>query len=347
MKTKAAILKTLSEPLEIWELEIPSLARGQVLVEIAYSGVCRTQLNEIKGFKGHDPYLPHTLGHEGSGIVREIGEGVTKIKVGDHVVLSWIKGVGIEAGGSKYTSLHGVVNSGAISTFLQYAIISENRLIPIPKELPLREAALLGCAIPTGAGVVFNQLKLAKDHSFATFGLGGVGLSAILAAKYLGAHPIIAVDVSEEKLAQAKAFGATHTINARLSAPALAVREATEGKGADGVLECVGRADAMEEAFQATSPKGTCVIAGNLPKGEKIHIDPFDLIAGKKILGSWGGSSVIDQDISRYTELVLAKQFPIEKLISHEMRLEEINDLLQLLEAGKMNRGLINFNNLN
>ncbi len=271
----------------------------------------------------------------------EVGEGVTKVFPGDHVVLSWIKGEGIEAGGCKYVSQSGLVNSGPISTFLKTAVISENRLIPIPKELSLREAALLGCAIPTGAGVVFNQLKTTKEKSCAVFGVGGIGLSAIIAAKFLQASHVIAVDVSDEKLAQAKSLGATHLINSRSENPIARIKEITGGKGAKGVLECVGRAEAMEMAFQSTASDGICVIAGNLPKGEKIQIDPFDLIAGKKILGSWGGDTKIDQDIPRYVEMILQGNVKIGSLITHETPLREINALFQLFEQGKLGRGII------
>ncbi len=160
MKTKAAVLVNLPSLLEIWEFDSSSLKAGQVLVEMAYSGICHSQLNEIIGLKGEDHFLPHTLGHEGSGVVSEIGRGVSKVKPGDHVVLSWIKGEGQNAPGCQYQSACGEVNSGAISTFLTHAVISENRLVAIPKQMPLREAALLGCAIPTGAGVVRNEMKL-------------------------------------------------------------------------------------------------------------------------------------------------------------------------------------------
>lgn len=343
MKTKAAVLIELENPLDIIELEIPQLKKGQVLVRVCYSGVCRSQLNEIKGYRGKDLYLPHTLGHEGSGIVLEVGEGVKKVKAGDHVVLSWIKGIGLDAGGCKYSSAQGVVNSGSISTFLQHAVISENRLIPIPNEFSLREAALLGCALPTGAGVVFNQLQLLEGRSFAVFGVGGVGLSAILAARFLEADPIIAIDISDEKLARAQSIGATHLINSKNMDAVLAIREKTNGKGADGVLECVGNREAMENAFAATSNQGICVIAGNLPKDEKIKIDPFDLILGKQIKGSWGGASDIDRDVQRYTEMALVKGLPLSKLITHEAHLENINDLLSALERGLVGRALIAF----
>ena len=310
---------------------------------MAYSGICRSQLNEIKGFKGHDPYLPHTLGHEGSGVVLEVGPGVTKVVPGDHVVLSWLKASGIEAGGSRYTSSQGTVNSGPISTLLHVAVVSENRLIPISQTLPLRLAALLGCAIPTGAGIVFHQLQVARGDSCAIFGVGGIGLSALIAARFLGASPLIAIDVSEEKLNRAKLLGATHGINSGREDPIAQIREITRGEGAQKVMECVGKSDAMEMAFQATSTKGICVIAGNLPKGTKMQIDPFDLISGKKIIGSWGGATHMDRDISSYIEMVFDQQTALEQLITHETELSEINTLFQLLEEGKLGRGLIRF----
>ena len=219
VKTQAAVLIQLCAPLEIWELEIPHLKEGQVLVKMAYSGLCHSQLNEIKGLKGEDKFLPHTLGHEGSGYVEAIGPKVTKVRPSDPVVVSWLKGSGADIPSTQYGSKKGVVNSGAISTFLSYAVISENRLVPLPKQMPLKEAALLGCAIPTGAGVVKNEMAIPAGNSFALFGAGGVGLSALLAAKQAKAFPIIAIDVIEAKLQTARLLGATHVIHARQQEP--------------------------------------------------------------------------------------------------------------------------------
>ncbi len=344
MTAFAAVLESLRSPLKLKKLTLPVLLPGQVLISLAYSGVCRSQLNEIQGFKGQDHYLPHTLGHEGSGVVLEIGEGVTKVKPGDHVVLSWIKGKGADVPGCQYVSSEGKVNSGAISSFLSKAVISENRVIPIPKEMPLREAALLGCAIPTGAGVVLNQMKLQPGQSLAIFGLGGVGMSALLAAKHAQAFPLIAIDIQEDKLKKAQELGATHLINPKTIDLLSAIKDLTQGKGVDFSLECAGKKEAMEYAFQVLNPSnGFCVLAGNLPKGESIQIDPFDLILGKRIVGTWGGGSEIDRDIAHYVSLYLDRSFDFNPLVTHEIRLEEINDLLEKLEAGKVGRGLIKF----
>lgn len=344
MKTQAAILERLNEPLAIKNISLPRLSKGQVLVEIVFSGLCHTQLNEIKGLKGPDAYLPHTLGHEGSGIIKDVGEGITKVKVGDHVVLSWIKGLGLEASSSTYDCDGIKVNSGAISTFMNYAVISENRVVPIPREMPLKAAALLGCAIPTGAGVIFNDMKVNAKNSLVIFGAGGLGLSAIIAAKYLQAEPIIVVDLHDHKLEKALALGATHVINAREEEPLSAINRIVAKQGVDFAFECVGRKDVMETAFASLkAPGGLCVLAGNLPKGQMIQIDPFELIRGKRIIGTWGGGSNIDNDIKKYTDLYLKGVFPFDPLITHEVSLLEINELFTNLEKGLVGRGLISF----
>lgn len=342
MKTTAAVLTQLNAPLEILELEVPPLKRGQVLVDIHYSGLCHAQINEWRGIKGEDPFLPHTLGHEGSGIVLDIGEGVTKVKPGDCVVLSWIKGSGIDVPNTTYKTRDGsIVNSGAISTFLQHAVISENRVIPINNTTPLREAALLGCAIPTGAGIVMNDMKVKENESIVIFGVGGIGLSALLAASQVKAYPIVAIDIHDDKLLLAKKMGATETIHAKKCDVSLELASIFKGKGADYSLESAGKQEAMEAAFHCIRPfGGYCVLAGNLPKGRKIEIDPFELIRGKRVSGSWGGSSSIDKDIPNYVNLFVDR---LGSIVTHEVSLEKINHLMTELEFGRMGRGLISF----
>ena len=343
MKTRAAILYQINQPLQIEELMIPELKTGQVLVKIACSGLCHTQLNEIRGLKGEDKYLPHTLGHEGSGIVKAVGPGVRKVKPGDHVVLTWIRGDGSDVPSTIYQRSNGaVVNSGAISTFMEYAVISENRMVAIPKEMPLREASLLGCAVPTGAGIVMNTAKVPAGSSVAIFGIGGIGVSAVLAADLVHAAPIIAIDLFDHKLEQARQAGATHRINAREQDPLTTIMEITGQRGVDYSIEAAGQRESMETAFQVVRDNGgLCVLAGNLPHREHISIDPFDLIKGKRIVGSWGGETQPDRDIPMYVELYLSRKLKLDRLITHSYSLDNINEALENLENGKIGRALI------
>ena len=266
MHTLSAVLTELNQPLRFLELAIPELKSGQVLVDVAYSGVCHSQLLEVRGKRGPDRFLPHTLGHEGSGTVMGVGLGVTKVKPGDRVVLSWIKGNGTDVPSTIYQSAEGPVNSGAISTFMRRTVISENRVTPIPNTFPLREAALLGCAVPTGGGVVLYTAGVRPGSSVAIFGIGGIGLSAILVANLMNATTIIAIDVFDHKLDQAHRSGATHLINARHQDPLSAILEITSHRGVDYAIEAAGRRETMELAFQSVRDGGgLCVIAGNLP----------------------------------------------------------------------------------
>lgn len=343
MKTIAAVLSRINKPLLIEELLMPELEPGQVLVKVAYSGVCHSQLNEIQGLKGRDKYLPHTLGHEGSGLVEAVGSEARKVKPGDHVVLSWIKSSGCDIPSVVYKRTSGDrVNSGAISTFLTKAIISENRIVKIPKEMPLREAALLGCAIPTGAGMVMNTARVLPDTSVAIFGIGGIGLCALLAAKFAKAAMLIAIDIEEYKLKQAMQLGATHIINAKKEDVLARIKEITRQAGVDYAIEVAGNKEAMEEAFQSVRDNGgLCIIAGNLPQAEKISLNPFDLIKGKRIIGSWGGDTKPDIDIPGYVDLYLSGKLKLDKLISHVYNLGDINKAFDDLQKAKAARIMI------
>lgn len=339
---QAAILCEVGKPLVPMALELPELRPGQVMVDLAYSGVCHSQLNEVRGRKGPDRHLPHTLGHEGSGTVREVGAGVRKVKPGDHVVVSWIQGDGREVSGCVYESARGKVNSGAVSTFMTTAVTCENRVVTIPEGMPLREAALLGCAVPTGAGMVFHMTELSFGQSVAVFGAGGIGLSAIMAARQLGARMIVAVDIVGWKLEEARRLGATHTVHAGENDPNEVILELTEKQGVDYAIESAGRRVTMEAAFRAVRERGgLCVLCGNLPHGERMAIDPFDLIRGKRIVGSWGGAARMDHDVPVYCALFASGAFPLTWLVSREYPLSEVNEALDDLEAGRVARALI------
>lgn len=341
-QTEAAVLYEPGQPLRVVTLTIPDLKPGQVLVDIAYSGVCHSQLLEARGKRGNDRFLPHTLGHEGSGIVLEVSEGVTKVKPGDHVVLTWIKSGGADVPSTVYQSSNGPINSGAISTFMHQTVTCESRVIPIPDAMPLREAVLLGCAIPTGAGIVLNTAKVQPGSTIAVFGIGGIGLSAVLAADLAQVKTVIAVDVFERKLEQARQLGATHLINAKEQDPLATILEITGGRGVDYAIEAAGKPETMETAFQSVRNNGgLCVLAGNLPHGERITLNPFDLIQGKRIIGSWGGETQPDRDIPKYVDLYLSGKLKLDRLITHTYSLGNINQALNNLERGKVGRALI------
>lgn len=342
MKTEAAVLVKTKELLVLAELEIPELKPGQVLVDIAYSGVCHTQVLECRGKRGEDKYLPHCLGHEGSGIVREIAGNVTKVRKGDKVILSWMKGSGADVPSTIY-NWNGIdVNSGAITTFSRQSVISENRINPIPKKsgINMKEAALLGCALPTGIGSVLNVAKPKKGQSIAIFGCGGIGLFAVAGAHITGCSPIIAVDIKEEKLRLAGKMGATHSINALETDPSEKIIEIC--KSLDFAIECSGSTKAMLQAFGSVrSQGGKTVIVGNAPFGEKLVLDPKQFNMGKSILGTWGGDNNPDFDFLRYMDLASSGKINLSPFTSDIYKLKDINKSIDDLEKGKALRPLI------
>jgi S-(hydroxymethyl)glutathione dehydrogenase/alcohol dehydrogenase len=340
---KAAVLWECGQPLSIEsEVEIPELMSGQVLVKMAYSGVCRSQLMEVEGQRGEDKYLPHLLGHEGCGKVVHTAVDVTKVSADDWVILGWIKGEGLNADGAKYKLGDKIINSGGVTTFSTYTIVSENRIVPLPKGLPRDISVLFGCALPTGAGIVLNQIKPKKNSSIAFIGLGGIGLSGLMATKAFECKNIIAVDVSDEKLKLAKEFGATHIINASTSNVLKEINNITGGMGVDYSVDAGGKIETIELAFEAVKKNGGLSIFASHPEvGKKISIDPFDLISGKNIKGSWGGASRPDKDIPLLAGLYNKGMMPLEKLVTKSYKLDEINIALDDLKNSKVFRPLI------
>jgi S-(hydroxymethyl)glutathione dehydrogenase/alcohol dehydrogenase len=341
MKTIAAVLVETGKPLEIAELEIPILKPGQVLVEILYSGICHTQLLEWRGYRGEDKFLPHCLGHEGIGIVREVGPEVKKVKPEQTVILSWIKGLGADVPGSVYRWGERSVNAGAITTFSRYAVISENRLTPLMEGLDLKVAALLGCAMPTGAGAVFNTARVKAGQSVAVFGAGGVGLFSVAAAAASGAAPLVAIDLMDEKLAAARRMGATHVINAGQGDVLAALKEICP-QGMDVSIEVTGRPAVMAQAIESLRQQGgKTVVIGNARYGEKLELDPKQLNMGKQVLGTWGGDSRPDEDYPRYSRLLQYGRIDAAFLTEAVYPLTAVNRALDDLASGKVIRPLL------
>lgn len=339
--TRAAVLEELGKPLTIKTIKIPDLLPGQVLVQVLFSGVCRSQVMEVRGGRGSDPWLPHLLGHEGSGIVLSVGEGVTKVKPGDAVILGWVKGDGLDAPGAKYKSGDQLINSGRVTTFCNYTVVSESRLVIKPESLPFDTAVLFGCALPTGAGMVLNELMPSPDLSVIVLGLGGIGLSALMALKALGVKRIIAVDISEDKLILAKQLGATHTFNSTNEDFRQTVLGLTDG-GADMCVESAGQVATIELGFSLIRKNGgKLLFASHPPEGEMIRLAPHELISGKQIAGSWGGATSPDRDIPKMHALFQIANIPLGALLTKRYTLEQINEALDDLEAGRVFRPLI------
>lgn len=343
---KAAVLLKNKNTLSILDdLQIPRLKKGQVLVKLSYSGVCHSQLMEVRGLRGIDKFLPHLLGHEGSGVVIKTGPQVKKVKKGDFVILGWIKGNGYDAGGCVFSSkkLNCNINAGPVTTFSEFSVVSENRVTIKPDKLPLDISVLFGCALLTGSGMIINDIKPAKGSNIAIFGLGGIGMSALIALNLFNCKKIIAIDVSEAKLKLAKSLGATHTINSNIQDPVdLIKNKICKKEGLKYSVEASGKVNVIEQAFEAImSNGGECYFASHPEYGKKISLDPHQLISGKKIFGSWGGGSFPDKDIPVLAKLYLNGKLPLEKLLGKKYTLEMINEALNDLEKKEIGRPLI------
>lgn len=345
MKFKAAVLYKHKKPLIIREdLIIPKLEDNQILVKLAFTGICKSQIMEIDGKRGFDKYLPHLLGHEGVGTIVDKGRKISKVKINNRVVVSWIKGKGLDGGGMKYKCSNGdIINAGPVCTFAEFCIIPENRCVKIPKYIESNIAPLFGCALPTGAGIFLNQLKdIPKDSIIGIFGIGGIGLSSYRMAKALKFKKVILVDIEEHKLKQLKKEGAWHTINVSKQDAYAIIMKITKNYGLDYAIESTGTVDVISKAFECVKKfGGKCIFASHPEFGKKIKLDPFDLISGKQIFGSWGGDVYLDKDIPKLTKLVKEKKLNLANFTSKPFSLCEINKAISLLKKRKVNRAIV------
>ena len=340
---KSAILVESKKPLVVADVELPTkLEFGQVLVKVCYSGICGAQINEIDAIKGPDRFLPHLLGHEGSGIVEKIGEGVTTVKSGDHVVLHWRKSSGIESVTPKYLWNGKKINAGRVTTFSEKTIVSENRLTVIPASFDMRVAPLFGCAVTSAFGVVNNDAQIKIGQSVLIFGIGGLGLNIAYASSMVSAYPIVGIDLHEHKIDMGKKFGLTHGITVKSNNLEKEIYNIIGMKGADVVIETTGIAKVIEQAYQLTASDGKTILVG-VPK-EKISIYSLPLFFDKKLTGSHGGSSDPDNDIPRYIRLINNNKMSLKNLITHEFNLVEINKAIDLFRSGKAGRIIIKNN---
>lgn len=340
---KAAVLVELNKPLVVADLELPGkLDFGQVLVKLLYSGICGAQFNEIEGAKGPDKFLPHLLGHEGSGIVLDVGAGVKSVKRGDHVVLHWRPSAGLQAETPTYLWNNRKVNAGWVTTFNDHAIISENRLTPIPADFDMKLAPLFGCSVTTAMGVINNDAQVKIGQSVLILGVGGVGLNIAQAASMVSAMPIICIDLFDHKLETAKKFGATHAINSKKVKDLMAeVLSIVGAKGADVVIETTGNSRVIELAYELTHPDGKTILVGVPRKGDNVSIYTLPLHFKKILKGSHGGSAQPHLEIPRYIRLMKEKRMALDGIITHEFTLEEINKALDVIRKGEAGRVVI------
>ncbi len=335
IKIKAAILEKLNFPLAICEVELTELKIGQVQVKVIVSGICGSQLHEINGNKGNSKFLPHLIGHEGCGIVEEIGPGVSKVKPGDKVVMHWRPGYGIESDFPKYNFGGKDFSSGKVNTLTEKAIVSENRLTVVPSDTNPEFAALLGCSLTTALGAIDNESNLRFGERVAVVGCGGVGLNVLTAARLRGAGEIYAVDSATAKRQLCLGHGATYFYANVAELP----------PGIDLVIDTTGVPEVISEIFLKLSDKGRIILLGQpIPGQSLVFPDALRLFngSGLSIKASQGGSTVPQEDIPRYVKLLELGLLSIDKLITHRFDLTEINLAFEILKSGTAGRIMIN-----
>jgi alcohol dehydrogenase len=373
MKTRAAVLRVMgserpyarTRPMQIEELELDPPGAGEALIRICAAGLCHSDLSVIDGKRPRP--LPIVLGHEGAGEVVEIGPGVHDLKAGDHVISTFVPSCGrctpcsagrpalcepaftvntdgtLLSGARRLRDGRGPVNHFlGVSAFAEYATVARNSLVKVDSSLPFDEAAVFGCAVMTGVGAVVNTAQMPRGASVAVFGLGGVGLAALLGARHAEARTIVAVDFAAEKLAMARELGATHAVNAGSANCLEAIRDASQG-GVEYAYEMAGSVPALELAYRATRRGGTTVTAGLPDLQARISIAPSRLVTEERcIRGSFMGSCIPERDIPRFIDWYRSGALPVDRLLTGErLALADINAGFDRLADGRTARQIL------
>ncbi len=361
---KAAVLVETNKPLAIEDVELDPPKAHEVRVRIAAAGVCRSDLHFMRG-EAIIP-TPAVLGHEGSAIVEEIGEGVTRVAPGDHVILAFAPFCGhcrsclsgrpntcdthMATGpnmfdGTRRLHLNGqrLAHMGKVACFAEEAVVPETGCVKIDPAFPLPQAALIGCSVTTGVGAVLFNARVEPGSTVAVVGCGGVGLNVVQGARLAGAGKIIAVDVNDAALEFATKFGATETVNSKDTDAVKAVRDLTDG-GVDYAFEVFGSPETVTLAFDSVRKGGTAVVVGLAPVGEVAGIDPVALVRMEKTLkGSYYGTSRPALDFYRMVDLYGSGQIDVDGLITRTYKLDQINEAYEELDRGVVGRGVITF----
>jgi S-(hydroxymethyl)glutathione dehydrogenase/alcohol dehydrogenase len=362
---RASVLHEQGKPLAVEELELEAPRVGEVRVRMTASGVCHSCLHAADGSWTGVP-VPIVLGDEGAGVVEALGPGVSELKVGDHVILSWAPtcgrchycvigrpnlcerrqpGRGVLPDGTTRMSLGGkpVYHYGHVATYASVTVVHESCAIRIDDTMPLDMAALVGCSVMTGVGAVINTAAVPPGASMAVFGVGGVGLNVVQGGSLVAAHPIIAIDVVASKLDYARAIGASHGVDAAKEDPVAAIRRITR-LGADYTFVAVGNTRAVAQAVEALAPGGTCVLIGVPETGATVPMDVRPLVTGERVIrGSSYGSARTREDLPRLVNLYLAGKLRIDQMVNRRYGLDEANEAFRALAAGELARGLIVF----
>lgn len=369
IKSRAAVAFAPNKPLEIVEVDVAPPKKGEVLVRIVATGVCHTDAYTLSGADSEGKF-PAILGHEGGGIVEAVGEGVTSVAVGDHVIPLYTaecgtckfctsgktnlcgsvretQGKGVMPDGTSRFSYKGepIYHYMGCSTFSEYTVLPEISLAKVNKEAPLEEVCLLGCGVTTGMGAVMNTAKVEEGATVAIFGLGGIGLSAIIGATMAKASRIIAVDINESKFDLAKQLGATDCINPKAYDKPIqeVIVELTDG-GVDYSFECIGNVDVMRSALECCHKGwGESVVIGVAGAGQEISTRPFQLVTGRVWKGSAFGGVKGRSELPGIVERYLQGEFKLNDFITHTMGLEDINEAFELMHEGKSIRSVIHF----
>ncbi len=375
MKTRAAVLREMglpapyaqSAPLSIETLDLDPPGPDELLVRVRAAGLCHSDLSVIDGSRPR--VMPMVLGHEAAGEVLRVGPGTQGFEAGDHVVFSFVpvcghcgpcaegraalcepgaraNGAGTLLSGAKHwhdSQAQELNHHLGVSGFAEHTVVSARSAVRLDPDLPFEIAALFGCAVMTGVGAVVNTARVAPGESVAIFGLGGVGLAALLGAVAAGAWPIIAVDVLPAKLELAKSLGASHTVLASEADPVAAIREATRG-GVQYAFETVGNEKVLIQAYGATRRGGTTVTAGLPHPQRQFTVPAVSLVAEERtVKGSYMGSAVPSRDIPRFVALYRAGRLPVDRLLTHRLRLDDINTAFDRLARGEAVRQVITF----
>lgn len=338
---KAAVLEEINGPLTVAEVGLTDLSFGQVLVKILVSGICGSQLQEIAGNKGNAAYVPHLMGHEGCGIVEDVGAGVTKVKKGDKVVMHWRKGDGIESDFPSYLFNGKVIKSGKVTTFSEYSIVSENRITPVPMDTPDELCALLGCSLSTALGTISLEANLKMGESILIVGAGGLGVNLIKAAKMVSAYPIVSADIHDGKKVVAEQLGADLYINCKRESIKDALFKAYGSKEFDVIIDTSGNAKSIEDTVQLLSGTGRYIMVGQPKPGETVELKNayhFFGGSGKMIKATQGGQFSPSVEIPRYIKLYESGLLNTDNIITHRMPLQKINEAIEMVRKGEASR---------